>query len=237
MIDDQADLHKFKCESNLYINSDQLFLEACSNGNLNLAQSLYGIMNIHINKNESFLNACKYGHIEIAKWLYQMNIDVDIMNDAFSMVCWQNHLDLAIWMKEIGVDIHANDERAFRWACSAENMEIIIWLYQFDIKLIYFEKIPTKKILYNIFKLNKINVKFFKGAMIGCLKTIKEAIEEGAEYDILNDYAFNKNCCENKIALVEYLASLDPKYYYEISNYKIINYMVNRISKNARNGY
>ena len=60
----------------------QMFIDACSNGHLNVAKWLLQFNpNVHALNDEAFRSACKNGHLDVAKWLIQFNPDVHVLND------------------------------------------------------------------------------------------------------------------------------------------------------------
>lgn len=212
------------------------FVSACKNGHIEIAKWLR-LIGAFTDLNEAFKLACANNYIDIAEWLYQLNADIHFNNDeAFRLSCLSENIEIAKWLYNIGANIHANNEEAFILACQNGSFEMVKWLYQFDINLLYLKRSPNINILKNIFNLNKFEIKLFKGILNADLESITDAINNGANYCILDDYAFYKSCKENKIEIAEYLSELDKRYFYKLDeDHHIKSYKIVTFPKNARN--
>ena len=60
------------------------FLQACADGNIDLAKTLY----IEDDKQKALLSSCKYGHLEIAKWLHSLGANI---HHEYALVPACNH--------------------------------------------------------------------------------------------------------------------------------------------------
>ncbi len=132
-----------------------LFVNACSQGDLELVKHLFAQLLPHSynrkNKwvnmgayklendvfNNAFKNACKNGHLHVAEWLIQNKPNHNItslINSTFLTSCENNNLQIAKWLFELNYDIDIDisflNESIFRWACYRGSLEFIKWLLQ-----------------------------------------------------------------------------------------------------------
>ena len=99
----------------------QSFLNACTRGNLPLAQEIYAknpTINISKYNEHVFRAACRPGHLHVAQWLLCVKPTIDISaknEEAFRYACSNGHLEVAQWLLSVKptIDISANDEEAF----------------------------------------------------------------------------------------------------------------------------
>jgi hypothetical protein len=125
--------------SNKIINHGYDFYEACQDGQLSVAQSIYQNYSTLIINNSTnnvvhiegaFQMVCWRGCLEFAQWLYQIKPAIDISannSTAFRLACSAGHLDIAQWLYKIKPII--NDE-AFLYACVGGHLHVAKWLYQ-----------------------------------------------------------------------------------------------------------
>lgn len=199
---------------NIHAKNNAAFLKACISGNIEIMKWLYeeGI-NIHINNDYAFRLACKNGYLEIAKWLYDLGANIHAENDdAFRWACFGGHLNIAQWLYNQGALIHIDNDDAFKWACKKNKIEVVKWLYNLDVDLTQLIYPPSKVVLIEVFQLDKIQIKLFRGAIYGNLKKIKWAIENGADYKMLDHFVFKKSRRHNKIEILRYLSNIDSLY-------------------------
>ena len=112
------------------------FLNACKNGNLDLAKNLLEtnpMIEISFNNDHVFQDTCSNGHLNVAKWLLEIKPTINISannEEAFRSACKTNKLDIVKWLLEIKptIDISANNENAFRSACRLGNINTAKWL-------------------------------------------------------------------------------------------------------------
>ena len=109
----------------------QQFNNACKNGNIQKAKTLYKIrqddetpIDIHAGDEEAFRWSCGNGHFKIAKWLYHLGqqpdetpIDIHARNDfAFCLGCGNGHFEIP------------TDDNIFGWSCIHGHSKIAKWL-------------------------------------------------------------------------------------------------------------
>ena len=118
-------------------NHEQMFINYCKNGNLDMAKQLLLLIKPDIDisaKNEYvFRSSCLGGHLEVAKWLLSIKPDIDIsaLNEsAFKWSCMNGHLEVSKWLLSIkpDIDISAYNEDAFRLSCREGHLEVVKWL-------------------------------------------------------------------------------------------------------------
>ena len=62
---------------------------------------------------QAFMNTCRNGQLKVVKWLVaEYAIDVHVLGESGF------------------IDVHANNEAAFRYACTARQMQVIAWFEQ-----------------------------------------------------------------------------------------------------------
>ena len=116
-------------------NPDKVFLYACKNGHLEIAQQMFQIKpNIDISALDeyAFRWACGKGHLNIAQWLLQVKPTIDISagnEGAFSWACFYGHLNIAQWLLQIKPKINISDgcDYVFRVACYHSRLNIAQW--------------------------------------------------------------------------------------------------------------
>lgn len=116
------------------------FMGACLSGHLDVAQWIYSLGNIDINVEgeRHFNSACENDHLDVAEWidsLYKADARIN-HNHIFAIICGSGNLNKAQWLYALGrlhtrarVNIHAADELAFRCACAAGKLDVVLWLY------------------------------------------------------------------------------------------------------------
>ena len=68
----QTFYEQYKLHINISADDEEAFIDACENGNLDVAQWLYQIkptIDISAKKKEAFRKACENGHLDVAQWL------------------------------------------------------------------------------------------------------------------------------------------------------------------------
>lgn len=211
---------------------------ACRYGHLEMVKWLLSLGVDNYDITEGLRLACINNHLNIVKLMYSLGIDIThdyVEGSPFLLACSYNNLEMAQWLQSIGADIHANREEAFNSACYNEHLEIVQWLWQFEINLVFIHTIPSEKILTKIFQLNENEIKLFTAAIELDYEKIKELIEAGINYTILDHFIFKKSCYQNAIDIVEYLSNCDDRYFFILRDKKIINYGIAKYPKNAMN--
>lgn len=221
---------------------DKALLYACANNNIKIAEWLQQIgANIHIEENKTFIVACEHGNIEIVKWLYNLGVNID-KEKIFLQLCIFSQIELMDWLIQLESKLHIKIiNRAYINAWKYKNVKVIMWLHNHGASLSHFSwtHMPNNDLIAKIFQLNNLEKKLLSGVNNKSLDNIKEAIQEGVDYTMLNDFAFFRSCYFGNTEILEYLSNIEPRYYYEIikiNNFnKIINYEKKEICKNARN--
>jgi ankyrin repeat protein len=121
--------------NNPITNIDKVFLYACKNGHLHVAQWLLQIkpaIDISAYNEEAFRGACSNGHLHVAQWLLQIKptIYISAQNEyAFRWACVNEHLNIAQWLFQIKptINISAYNESAFRYACYNGDLNVAQW--------------------------------------------------------------------------------------------------------------
>ena len=145
-------LLKFDPNIDIHAENEIAFIKACSTRNLEMIQWLWQLdqnIDIHAQNDLAFKLACSVGHLETLQWLLQLDQNIDIHSEyevAFQLTCFNGHLEVAKWLFQLGlssnlleapnnfgsdkiaenqrIDIHAQNEFAFRLACSNGHLEI-----------------------------------------------------------------------------------------------------------------
>jgi len=121
------------------IDKEKMFLSACDNDNLEMAQFIAAQKpetDIRIFDNLFFRKACERYNISIVKWIYKNYPDTNLsMIDEypFRTACKKNNLELAKWLLETKPDINISimDEYAFRNACTNySSFKLLKWLLE-----------------------------------------------------------------------------------------------------------
>lgn len=126
-----------------------LFIEYCSNGNINDAIDLYNNDKINVMPKIyiAFKQSCINGHFETAQWLYSVEkIDVFITYPyLFQKCCRNGKLTIMKWIHSL-YDFILTDQIlntyncAFKIACKHGNLDIAKWLYSLGCINIHFER-------------------------------------------------------------------------------------------------
>lgn len=237
------------------------FSYACKNNYLELAQLLYSFEQVNIE--QAYYNASINGHLQIIKWLEYANKDRKPHYEAMINACQKGYLMMAQWIYKYYIFEHNDASFEFKLACYHNQIKMAQWLYtlpNIHVNIYRINKIPSDELLEEVFGLNYNDRKLFGEIINGNLEGIISAIYNGANYDMLNDFAFYKNCgkCSKRhekkmkkieyrinfskknterIKIIEYLLTIEPRYYYEINeNNEVIKYGKKQIfEKNARN--
>ena len=76
-----------------------------------------------------FLSACCEGKLKVAQWLYSLGGFEDDINSAFNIVCDYGYLNIAKWLYSLGnIDIHAEEDEAFINSCISDHPKVSKWL-------------------------------------------------------------------------------------------------------------
>ena len=103
----QTFYEQYKLHINISADDEEAFIDACENGNLDVAQWLYQIkptIDISVDQEAAFCYACQNGHLDVAQWLYQIKPTIDISakkKEAFRKACENGHLDVAQWLQTL----------------------------------------------------------------------------------------------------------------------------------------
>lgn len=122
---------------------DKVFINLCSNGNLDHLQGLWYSkqkpINIHAENEKAFINSCRNGHLNVAQWLHMLGsltgatpINIHAQEEkAFVLSCVNNHLEIAKWLLTLDntINIRAQNNRAFICSGRAGHLEVIKWLW------------------------------------------------------------------------------------------------------------
>lgn len=148
-IEDEQDGENARID--IHISDDEPFLNACSEGHIDIAEWLYNTskiddnieIDIHMNDDEPFKSACEGDHINVAKWLYDLSksegnkIDIHMDdNHIFKQACRNGRIKVAKWLYEIShhddnvpIDITENNDFVFRSACDSSRNDVVEWLF------------------------------------------------------------------------------------------------------------
>ena len=239
------------------INMTKLFNYLCKNGHLEDAQWLYQIkpsINISANNEEAFRFACHSGHLQVAQWLYEIKpisiknrniniiervsrwlyyfiiqnncvLNISAENEfAFRGACTNGHLEVAQWLYQIKPTLDISEE-AFRNACYGGHLEVAQWLYQIK---------PTL----NISECNEYAFQCACGnghlLVAQWLYQVKPTLDISAD----NEFAFLSACVNGHIQVAQWLQSLNPNTYIIINNFiennKIQYRIINTLNKSKR---
>ena len=76
-----------------------------------------------------FIMACCEGKLKVAQWLYSLGGFEDDINDAFCIACSEGHIKIAKWLYSLGnIDIHADEDNAFVESCMFGHPKVSKWL-------------------------------------------------------------------------------------------------------------
>lgn len=124
--------------------------------------------------------------------------------------------------------------------CQIQNINWLISSYDIDFSnFIYFQGSISPDLLTKIFNFSKYDIKLYKAILNSNLDKIKRAIQNGANYDILNDFPFFKSCHiynsnkYNKTDIIEFFCSIEGKYKVEYYN-GFIEFKKTKIEKNTK---
>jgi hypothetical protein len=119
---------------NIMADSDhEVFVEACKDGNLEMAKFLQDLLEIDVHRNgdEAFWITCMYDRKEVAYWLHSLGpIDASAIQTAFRVSCEYGNLEIAKWLHGLYdfIDIHQMDDRAFLQSGRNHYPEVAKWL-------------------------------------------------------------------------------------------------------------
>lgn len=224
---------------------------ACTDGNLELAQWLYGLnpdFEIPSNDEEQlFRHSCR--HLYIVKWLYEMKPTIDISireEEAFRNACYNGKLELAQWLYHVKPTIHVSalNDFAFEKACYNKHLHVAQWLYHIKptihVSDAVFENacwhgdVPLIQWLYQIntgiaSKTATIENVFRVACMRNNIVLMKWLYQINPNIDISAEYhyAFIHAGQRVQVDMLKWLYSIRPDYYIlEIENNRIVKYMV-----------
>lgn len=132
-------------------NNDDPFVEACSNGHLEMAKWLYNIgQPLDINMVWALQYASECGHITVVQWLTHITstivwlthitsttsetlkcVILSYIGSMFRETCFNGHLDVAQWLYKTYPDINMirDLDYVFGWSCRNGHLEVAQWLY------------------------------------------------------------------------------------------------------------
>ena len=198
----------------------QQFINACKNGNLELAQQLFYNNNITLEINKlAFCLACYHGCLHVAQWLLSVNPDINISarnEEAFRWACLNGHLHVAQWLLSVKNDINisADNEYAFRCSCSKGYLKIAQWLLSIKPNI-------------NISVGNEYAFRF--SCSEGHLDVAQWLLSIKHDIDISagDDFAFRCACSQGHLHVAQWLQTLKPYLY-------IIHYNDNKTHQSYR---
>lgn len=193
----------------------------------------------HTNNDDVFIESCKYGQLEVVKWLYQLgSINIHACHDkAFRISCEKNHLTIAKWLYDLGsvckeqnplaqgVDIYANHGEVFILSCKCGRIEVAKWLYEYcnynfrinyDCSFILScreGKLEVAKWLYELYEPDDFNEckgsAFLHSCENGRIKVTKWLYEIGnINIHAKEDNAFIRSCAEGHLEVAKWLHEL-----------------------------
>ena len=138
------------------MNVQEQFLNACRDGNLELAQQLFKnnpTIDISADNELTFQYACYYGYLQVAQWLLEVKPTINISADneyAFQLACKNKHLELAQWLLTVkpNINISAINNCAFKNSCYNEHLQVALWLCSLK-PFKYYIKIEDNNIISN----------------------------------------------------------------------------------------
>lgn len=119
---------------------NDIFIDVCENGYLNVAQWLFEVnstIRILHSHDSSFQLACENGRLDVAQWLLEINPSMNVYDGrsfAFRMACGNGHLDVAKWLFEINplMNISEMNNYAFINACENGYLNVAKWLFEIN---------------------------------------------------------------------------------------------------------
>ena len=126
------------------IDIQNIFIDACGNGQLDVIKYLlrYENINIHINNEKAFITACHGGNIDIVKYLInycekydeKINIHADY-DKAFFLCCINNRIDVIEYLlkycEKNNSIIDIKNREIFSYTCASGSLSIIKLLLEY----------------------------------------------------------------------------------------------------------
>ena len=121
---------------------EQVFINACEYGHLNIAQFLYdydGTVDIHAHNDYVLFHACHNGRLAIVEWLLSVD-DFDITRNnrrgksALALAAENDHLCIVKYLCGIypNYNICDNDNIIFKTCCRCRALTVAQWIYSLD---------------------------------------------------------------------------------------------------------
>lgn len=133
-------LDMLKTTNETQVVTEDLFIDVCRLGFIDLAKQLY----VHNNQlrfyeydNAAFRWACCNGFLDVSQWLYDLHrevynhdIDDSCMTYAFFASCEKGQLKTLQWLLTVcpSIDVSYLHEMPFRAACQHGHLEVAKWL-------------------------------------------------------------------------------------------------------------
>ncbi len=154
---------------NIHSRNENAFIEACSNGHLEIVKLLlsfeqtHGQINIHENDEQAFVKACLHGHSDIVKLLLSLEITHGKLNIdnwyeyLFFMICLRGYVDIIL----IFIDMNNNLD-IYKDICYKNNFKSLYLLIQIKRNKIEDNKEIIKLEIDNCVICNNNNKYFFE---------------------------------------------------------------------------